>query len=89
MHKRFSDWVSALKARDPNWQFLADFIFRDMLSYLSLHLSMRSGLWKLRLSGMKSMAPMFVAFDCPHYQKLNPNHLRDLANMPSGCDEIP
>ena len=54
-----------------------------MLSYLSLFLSMRSGLWKLRLSGIKSMAPLFVAFDRPHYQKLIPNHLRDLAKMPS------
>ena len=54
-----------------------------MLSYLSLFLSMRSGIWKLRLSGIKSMAPLFVAFDRPHYQKLIPNHLRDLANMPN------
>ena len=23
-----------------------------------------------------------MAFDCPHYQKLIPNHLRDLAKMP-------
>ena len=21
MHKKFPDWVSALKAKDPNWQF--------------------------------------------------------------------
>ena len=28
------------------------------------------------------MAPMFGAFDRPHYQKLIPNHLRDLAKMP-------
>ena len=28
------------------------------------------------------MAPMFVAFDRLHYQKLIQNHLRDLAKMP-------
>ena len=28
------------------------------------------------------MASLFVAFDRPHYQKLIPNHLRDLAKMP-------
>ena len=28
------------------------------------------------------MAPLFVAFDRPHYQKLIPNHLRDIAKMP-------
>ena len=53
-----------------------------MLSYLSLFVSMCSGMWKLRLSGIKSMAPLFVAFDHPHYQKLIPNHLKDLAKMP-------
>ena len=44
VHEQFSDWVSALKEKDPNWQFWADFIFRDMLAYLSLFLSMRSGM---------------------------------------------
>lgn len=54
-----------------------------MLSYLFLFVSMCSGMWKLRLSGIKGMAPLFVAFDRPHYQTLIPNHLRDLAKMPS------
>ena len=31
---------------------------------------------------IKSTAPLFVAFDRPHYQKFIPNHLRDLAKMP-------
>ena len=82
VHEQFTTWVSACKGKDPNWKFWADFVFRDMLSYLSLFLSMRSGLWELGLSGIKSMAPLFVAFDRPHYQKLIPNHLRDLAKMP-------
>ena len=28
------------------------------------------------------MALLFVAFYCPHYQKLIPNHMRDIAKMP-------
>ena len=44
---------------------------------------MRGGLWKLRLGGIKSLAPLFAAFDRFHYQKLLPNHLHDLAKMPS------
>ena len=71
-----------LKKKDRNWKFWANFVFHDMLSYLSLFVSTRSGMWKLRLSGIKSMAPLFVAFDRPHYQKLIPNHLKDLAKMP-------
>ena len=64
VHKQFTNWVSALTAKDPNW---SNFVLRDMLSYLSLFVSMRSGMWKLRLCGIKSMAPLFVAFDRPHY----------------------
>ena len=81
VYMQFTEWVSAL-TKDPNWKFWANFVFRDMLSYLSLFISMRSGMWKLRLSAIKSMAPLFVAFDRPHYQKLIPNHLRDLAKIP-------
>ena len=84
VHQQFTDWVSAVTEKDPNWKFWANFLFCDMLSYLSLFVSMRSGMWNLRMSGIKSMAPLFVEFDRPHYQKLIPNHLRDLAKMPRG-----
>ena len=59
LHKRFTVWVSALKEKDPNWKFWANFVFCDMLSYFCLFLSMRSGIWKLRLSGIKSMATLW------------------------------
>ena len=59
VHKQFIDWVSTLKEKDPNWIFWANFVFHDMLSYLSLFVSMHSGMWKLRLSGIKSMAPLW------------------------------
>ena len=39
---------------------------------------------EVETEGIKSMAPLFVAFDPPHYQKLIPNHLRDLAKIPRG-----
>ena len=81
-YKNFNVWVTSLAEKDPNWKFWVNFVLRD-LSYLSLRLSMRGGLWKLRLGGIKKLAPLFAAFDRPHYQKLIPNHLHDLAKMPS------
>ena len=36
VHEQFTTWVSARKEKDPNWKFRADFVFRDMLSYLSV-----------------------------------------------------
>ena len=83
LHKQFTNWVSALTSKHPNWKFWCNFVLCDMLSYLTLFVSMRSGMWKLRLCGIKSMAPLFVVFDRPHYQKSIPNHLKDLAKMPS------
>ena len=83
LFKEFQSWVGKLAEEDPNWKFWANFVFRDLLSYLSLYVSMRGGLWKLRMGGIKTLAPLFAAFDRPHYQKLLPNHLHDLATMPS------
>ena len=80
--KEFESWVDRFADVDPNWKFWANFVFRDLLSYLSLYVSMRGGLWKLRMGGIKTLAPLFAAFDRPHYQKLLPNHLHDLAKMP-------
>ena len=38
VHQQFTDWVSAVTEKDPDWKFWANFLFRDMLSYLSLSL---------------------------------------------------
>ena len=57
LQEQFTDWVSARKEKDPNWKFFVNFFFRDILSYLSLFMSTHSGMWKLRMSGIKSMAP--------------------------------
>lgn len=33
MHKQFTDWVSALKERDPTWKFWVNFVLHDTLAY--------------------------------------------------------
>lgn len=81
LYANFNAWVNKLAEKNPNWDFWVNFVFRDCLSYLCLYLAMRSDLWNLRVGGIKKLAPMFAAFDRPHYQKLIPNHLHDLAKM--------
>ena len=44
----------------------------------------RSGIWDLRLYGIKHIGPLFAAFDRPHYQKLIPCHLHEVLLMPQG-----
>lgn len=57
-------------------------IFMDAMAYVSLFLAIQSGDWHLRMSSVKSMAPVFSAFDHPTYQKLISNHISDLLSFP-------
>ena len=58
------------------------------MAYVSLILSMRSGDWTLRMASVKSMAPIFTAFDHPVYQKLISTHLTDLLSMPAAIQAM-
>lgn len=82
LHENFLEWVEDMTKKDPNWCFWRNFVLRDAFAYISVFLSIRGGLWKLRLGGIKLLAPLFAAFDRPHYQKLIPQHLKDIASMP-------
>ena len=79
----FQDWLNKLADKYPNWKFWKNFVFRDMFSYITLFISIRGGMWNLRLYGVKQVAPLFAAFDRPHYQKLIPCHLHEVLSMPS------
>ena len=68
--------------------FLVHFTFTDAMAYVSLFLSMRSGDWALRMASVKSMAPIFTAFDHPVYQKLISTHLADLLTMPAAIQTM-
>ena len=63
--------------------FWENFVLRDAFSYITLFLFIRRGLWKLRLCSIKQVAPLFVAYDRPHYQKLIPQHLKVVLCMPT------
>ena len=45
-------------------------------------------MWNLRAASIKTMAPMFTAFDRPHYRKLIPQHLKDKQTMPESIQHF-
>ena len=82
LYKEFHDYLTAMANRDENWKFWMNFVLRDAYAYITLFLAIRGGLWKLRTGSIKMMAPLFTAFDRPHYRKIIPQHLRDLQTLP-------
>ena len=53
----FSGWLTSSADMDPNWKFWVNFVFRDAFSYffLIVFFSIRSGIWDLRLYGIKRL----------------------------------
>ena len=82
VYKGFLCYVSTKSENNSTWKFWNEFVFRDGFAYLCLFLSIRGGMWNLCTASIKTMAPMFTAFDRPHYRKLIPQHLKDLQTMP-------
>ncbi len=82
MYESFVQYISAKGERDNMWKFWKEFVFRDAFAYVCLFLSIRGGIWSLCTASIKTMAPMFAAFDRPHYRKLIPQHLKDLQTTP-------
>lgn len=63
-------------------RFWGEFIFRNCAAYIALYLAIRRGQWSLRVAAIKEMAALFAAFDRPKYQKLIPQHIKDMVYLP-------
>ena len=63
--------------------FPGDFhILKNGFAYICLYSALRSGTWELRQGAIKSMAPLFNAFDRQTYRKIIPQLLADCIILP-------
>eukprot|EP00117_Sycon_ciliatum_P012796 scpid88825/ scgid4999/ len=76
------DYADKMSKVDATWKFWTEFYFNHMMAYISLWTAVRSGNWDLRIAAIKSLAPLFHAFDRTFYLRLVPHHLAHVACMP-------
>ena len=76
IQKSFEEFV--MKKEDQTWKLWAQFLFRDCFSYIGLYLAIRGSNWKLHISCLKLMSPLFAVLDRSTYECVIPNHLADI-----------
>ena len=81
IQKSFEEFV--MKQEDQTWKLWVQFLFHDCFSYIGLYLAIRGCNWKLRVSCLKLMSPLFAVLDCSTYERIIPNHLADIQQYPS------
>jgi hypothetical protein len=78
----FFDFIKRNSEFDKTWKFWSGFVFDTCYVYVSIYLSLRGCNWNLRNASLKSMMPVFAAFDRTLYQRLIPTHIADLHIFP-------
>ncbi|XP_071481651.1 uncharacterized protein [Diadema antillarum] len=82
LHDEFLVFCKEMSAKLETFRFWHRFLTRDCLCYINLHLAIRTGNWNLRIAALKSMAPIFHAFDRQNYSFLIPLHLSTIYSFP-------
>ena len=78
----FHHFIKNQASIDDTWKIWMHFVFEDFFSYFCLYISIRTSNWKLRMSSLKNIAPLFTAYDRPCYQRLLPDHIADVQCYP-------
>ncbi len=84
LHHRFFEFCSKMCGIDDTFKFWNTFVHRDCFAYISLFLAIRSWNWLLRLAAIKTLSPLYHAYDRSTYLRLVVKHLADNLIMPSG-----
>ena len=77
----FMQFIYEMGEADSVWNLWVDFVFINCYCYLTLYLAICGSNWKLCLSSLKRMTPLFAAFDCDTYEKLFQNIWQTLNNL--------
>jgi hypothetical protein len=80
-YKHFQEFLVKKSSNSANWKFWSQFVLRDGLAYVGMYLAIRSGNWNLRVACMKTMAPLFCAYDHMTYKRLICSHIADLLTL--------
>lgn len=83
--KEFTKFVDDQSQADDTWRMWTNFVLVDCFCYIGLFIAIRTSNCHLRISSLKSMAPLFSAYDRPCYQRILPNHIADIESYP---DEV-
>ena len=78
----FKAFITDLSEKQDTIKFWYNFTRYDCFAYISLYIGIRYQNWQLRTGSLKTMAAVFEALDRPIYQRLVPQHLKDLAKLP-------
>ena len=87
IYSGFVSFVSDLASRDDTLKFWHGFLFHDCLAYIGLYLTIRGGMWDLRMASLKEMCPLFTAFDRLNYMKILPQHFAEVMCLPESIKQ--
>ena len=80
--QHFNSFLKMQCSKSLNWKCWHDFVFKDVLAYVGLYLTIRGGMWDMRIGSLKEMCPLFTEFDRLNYRKIIPQHISDIHRMP-------
>ena len=79
MSKYDNKFIQIECKKDDTFKFWYQYVFEACFSYIA---AIRCQNWKLRVSALKMMVPVFVAFDHTTYKQILPHHLADIQTFP-------
>lgn len=74
--------MRGLAEKQDTIRFWYQYLTSDCFAYVALFVAIRYRNWELRMGSLKQQAAIFSAFDRTIYERLIPQHLRDILCLP-------